>query len=358
VKQSIILVAASLGPGGTERSITTLANKFNEMGLKVTIISAFKSEIHYKISDSIKVVVPPYRKSRFYFYFVFKTFFYLRQSIKKENSNVVLSMNDWINPIVVLSTRFLNKRVYVSERISPTRKLGLIHKFLKRISYPFVHGFISQTTFAKDILSKTIDEKLITIIPNAVKKYNFEKIDFLKKRNIISVGRLSPEKGHNILIQAFAGLKTKEWELHLIGDGIMRNNLELLASKLGVEDIVFFHGFKKDFNNLLLEAEIFVLPSLSEGFPNALLEAMSLSLACVSTNCIAGPSEIISHGVNGLLVKPGDVLELKNALKLLIEDDALRKKISNNASSVTTKYDLHIIAHNYLKFLFPKLEME
>ena len=102
---------------------------------------------------------------------------------------------------------------------------------------------------------------------------------------------------------------------------------------------------------MLGESEIFVLPSLHEGFPNALLEAMSVPIACISSNCTAGPADIIKHGINGLLVKPGDENELEEAINKLIENPELRKSMAEEAYKVRDRYNYEKIADEYVKFI-------
>ena len=99
------------------------------------------------------------------------------------------------------------------------------------------------------------------------------------------------------------------------------------------------------------EAEIFVLPSLSEGFPNALIEAMSVPLACISTNCVAGPSDIIINNYNGLLINVADSDDLVNKLDVLISDDKLRKYLATNAYSIRSELKFENIAERYLMFM-------
>jgi glycosyltransferase involved in cell wall biosynthesis len=158
------------------------------------------------------------------------------------------------------------------------------------------------------------------------------------QKNIVTIGRLSKEKGHQDLIQAFSKLKTLDWKLHIVGDGPEMKNLLKLAQNLSIEANVIFHGYKRDFLSILSSASIFVLPSYYEGFPNALLEAMSVPLACISSDCVAGPREIIKDGENGLLYETGNVEELYAKLQLLISDSELQVRIRNQALNVRDEY--------------------
>ncbi len=347
---SVILIGSGLGPGGTERALSMLANKFDEVGIEVTIITAYKTAIFYDINPSIKILMPSDSKGRtLYVWYVLKTIIYLRRQIHSSKSKVILSLNDWINPIVILASFFLKKRVIISDRTSPDRNLGIRNRILKSIFYPLADGAIAQTERAKRYLEKLIDSDKVVTIPNPVNIITVEKT--VKKNIIITVGRLSIEKGHITLIKAFANVTESDWELVIIGDGPEKTNLVESAIRLGINSRVHFLGHQKRFDQYLSGSEIFVLPSFYEGFPNALLEAMSVPLACISSDCVAGPGEIINPGVNGLLVKPGDVKELAESIDLLIKDSEMRQKLAKEAYKVRERYDFDKIAGEYLRFI-------
>ncbi len=157
-----------------------------------------------------------------------------------------------------------------------------------------------------------------------------------------------------MLIRAFARISSNDWTLHVIGDGPELSNLEIESLNLGISQRVKFYGFKKDFSKVLGESDIFVLPSFYEGFPNALIEAMSVPVACVSSDCIAGPSDIIKEGINGLLVQPNNVEQLAFRLNRLIENPELRRRLATEAYKVRETYAFAKIAQQYLDFIFKK----
>jgi glycosyltransferase involved in cell wall biosynthesis len=198
-------------------------------------------------------------------------------------------------------------------------------------------------------MHKKYGVKDIRIIPNAVKP--IEIFNRTHSKIIISVGRLSLEKGHKVLIKAFSILNDREWRLEIVGDGPERVNLEKLVLSLGLQKRVFFHGHQKDFKELLAKASLFVLPSFYEGFPNALVEAMSVPLTCIASDCIAGPREIIEHGKNGFLFEPGNVYELTTILKDLTNNLTKIKEVENKALIVREKYDFQQIATSFFNEL-------
>jgi glycosyltransferase involved in cell wall biosynthesis len=251
---------------------------------------------------------------------------------------------------VILSTRFLGVPLFVFERMGPEIKLDLVVGTAKKVLYKIATGVIVQTNIAARIVAERTGSKNITVIPNPV---NVIDTDIsVKKKQIVTVGRLSHEKGHIVLVKAFSRLVQKDWTLHIIGDGPERSDLEEEALSFGISERVFFYGHLIDFRNILGESEIFVLPSFYEGFPNALIEAMSVPLTCISSDCVAGPGDIIKDGVNGLLVQPGNVEELTLALDQLIKNPDLRKKLASEAYKIRETLAFDKIAKQYLDFIF------
>ncbi len=149
-------------------------------------------------------------------------------------------------------------------------------------------------------------------------------------------GRLSVEKGLAYLIEAVAILKGRGERLRLliIGDGQERGSIEEMTRVKGVEDMVIFAGFQADVEEWLRNIDIFVLPSLTEGTPMALLEAMSAALPVLAC-AVGGVPLMVEHGVNGLLAAPGDPRELSKGLSLLLHDPSLRARLGRAALDFT-----------------------
>jgi glycosyltransferase involved in cell wall biosynthesis len=153
---------------------------------------------------------------------------------------------------------------------------------------------------------------------------------------LVAMGRLGPEKGFDLLIAAFARLAAThpEWSLTILGEGRERARLEALVESLGMTGRVSLPGRAADPLPHLAIAHVFALSSRREGFPNALLEAMAAGLPPVAFDCRSGPAEIITDGVNGLLVPDGDVDALAASLRRLMESPAERQRLGANARGV------------------------
>jgi GalNAc-alpha-(1->4)-GalNAc-alpha-(1->3)-diNAcBac-PP-undecaprenol alpha-1,4-N-acetyl-D-galactosaminyltransferase len=347
----ILIINNGLAGGGIERASVTLANHFAEIGHQVSVMTLYQSKHFFKLHKGIKLIEPVFKRTKFnkYFYVV-KMMAYIRKNAYQLKPDTILAFSEWTNPFVILSLNGAGFPLYVSDRMNPLAKLPFLSEFVRKVFYKKATGIIAQTSFAKSILYEKTKAENIKVIHNPVNAV--EKVKCEQRKIIVSVGRLEKVKGHKFLIEAFASVNDKSWELSLVGDGSERVYLESLADKLGVRNRVVFHGHLHDFSLQLSEAQIFVLPSLKEGFPNALIEAMSVPLACISGDFFAGNNEIVEEGINGLLVRPGNVNDLSLALNRLIEDGNLRKKMAKNAYEVRKTLAFEKIAQKYLNFIF------
>jgi glycosyltransferase involved in cell wall biosynthesis len=161
---------------------------------------------------------------------------------------------------------------------------------------------------------------------------------------LLCVGRLAPEKGQSLLLEAIASLAAAGQPVHLllIGDGPDRRFLEHRVSELGIESSVEFAGWV-DQARLMAEyarADLFVLPSLAEGIPMVLMEAMAMQIPCVAPR-ITGIPELIEHGVDGMLFTVADVEDLTAQIRRLLDSPDLRAKLGQQARArVVRDYDM------------------
>jgi glycosyltransferase involved in cell wall biosynthesis len=173
-----------------------------------------------------------------------------------------------------------------------------------------------------------------------------------QRRFILGVGRLSYVKGFDQLIIAFNNAKIKDVDLLIVGDGEERDNLTRLIDDLCMNERVKLVGARSDLQNYYSQAEMFVLPSRNEGYPNALVEAMSLGCPCIAMDCEFGPSEIIDDGRNGLLIKANTIDELSSVMTTLINDTVLKGSLSRQASEINKTNHPDIILKEWENLIF------
>jgi glycosyltransferase involved in cell wall biosynthesis len=167
-----------------------------------------------------------------------------------------------------------------------------------------------------------------------------------QRRLLLAVGRLSEEKRFDFLLPAFANLApaNQSWDLVILGEGPLRQALETQVQALGLQGRVFLPGRAGNVGDWYRRADLYVMSSRFEGFPNTLGEAMAHGCAAVSFDCDTGPRDIIRHDVDGLLVPNGDTGALVDALACLMADDDLRQRLASRAIEVRQQFSLEKIA--------------
>jgi glycosyltransferase involved in cell wall biosynthesis len=213
-------------------------------------------------------------------------------------------------------------------------------------------------------VSESIKESLVTagvkvnkirVIPNAV-IVKQDHTEMQKKREITRrrlgaednqmvvgyAGRLSHEKGIEDLMKAFLEVleRNGKCKLWIVGDGPLSSDLQGLAKRLGISEHVVFPGFREDILGIMAGMDAFVLPSLTEGTPMALLEAMSIRVPIIAS-AVGDIPRIINSGENGLLVPAGDTRQLARALSKFLDEPSLAKQLAENAErTVEDRYSV------------------
>ncbi len=352
-KNKICIISPSLKMGGIERALTVLAGYFLKQGYTVYFISAQGGEKFYELDKEIRFFEPSVirqkglvGKIKFYFNVVS----FIKKTVNKINPDVVLSFGDAFNPLVLLALKNSKIPVFISDRTSPDFKFNPIINFGKKYLYPNSAGFIAQTKKAADYKVKHFGNKLsIKIIPNAIKE--IKPIDCIREKWIVSVARLSKEKGVERLLESFSLIENREnWKLVFAGNGPLLDVMKEKVVELQIQNEVLFLGQVKDIDSLLAQSAIFVLPSYIEGFPNALCEALSAGLPSICFESI--PYEnIIDDGVNGFVIKNNDINDLAIKINYLMKNESKRNELSENAKRLNNKYSLDNIGKMYLDFI-------
>lgn len=343
----VAFLIPTVGAGGAERVITLMANFWAEKGHTVIVFSLdspanppfFKlnPEVQYYPLDLLK-------DKENYLGKISRTIVQIlsvRKQVRKHSPDVLIAQLDIAIFLSVASTLLLKEKVIVYEGTNPY--LSKTNQYLKKLNnflYRFADHIVLQThqianTFPSHLLQK------ISVIYNPIIKpeVQLHSEDYSKNfahKKIVSVGRLVPPKGFDVLIKAFHTFTRKrpDWLLLILGEGEERQKLETLCATLNISKQVALPGRVNDPLALLKDCTIFVLSSRYEGLPNALCEAMSIGLPVVATRCKFGPEEIIQHRKNGLLVPVEDASAISEALEELANDVNLCEQLGTNAKDV------------------------
>ncbi|MFL6373408.1 MAG: glycosyltransferase [Pyrinomonadaceae bacterium] len=169
-----------------------------------------------------------------------------------------------------------------------------------------------------------------------------------KRPYLISIGRLEHQKGHDILLKAFAKTAARtSLDLVILGTGSKLDELQQLARELGIESSVHFLGFRKNPWAYAADAEMFVLASRWEGFGNVMIEAMACGLPVIVTNCDFGPREMFTNGENGIVVQNENVDELAAAIDACHESEEFREKLRKGGRKRAEDFDIRNVAREY-----------
>lgn len=193
---------------------------------------------------------------------------------------------------------------------------------------------------------------------------NTQMFENPKPRNIgrvrfLSCGRLVEQKGYPFLLEAFAQLsRSIDAELHILGEGPLRRDLEKMTVRLGIEERVVFLGFQHNPFVHMKAADVFVLSSLWEGFANVIVEAMAMGTPVIASDCPHGPSEIITHGENGILVEPGDSTALAMEMLRLARNQSLRESLVAAGIVRSKDFSAEIITSKYAELFYSMTEQK
>lgn len=361
IKMAICLVIPSLQAGGMERVMSELAGYFGKQRYieQHLILYGITSEIFYPLPEGIIIHKPPFKfNNRWRMFYTLKTLCYLRKTIKQINPDSILSFGEYWNSFVLMALVGLRYPVYISDRCSPDKKFNAFHSCLRRVLYPSAAGIIGQTEKAKQVYLKQFKHCNIRVIGNPIREINIGT-ETVKQNIVLMVGRLIKSKNQDKLIELFLDIQIPGWKLVLVGyDHIQQNNYERLQAIITqnqAEHKVFLAGKQADVESYYSMSKIFAFTSGSEGFPNAIGEAMSAGLPAVAFDCVAGPSEMIKDNYNGYLVPLLDYEKFQEKLEMLMKHEDIRARFGKNASEDIKVFSINRIGEQYLQFILKNI---
>lgn len=349
----VTLVIYSLGSGGAERIISIMANYWAHEGWEVTILTLENGkeppffQLHPQVMHSSLGLAAKSSGKLNGLQNNITRAIGLRKAIIASKPQVVISFMDMTNIITLLATIGLRLPVIVTEHNDPyQRKISAFWSTLRQLAYIRASKLIVLHKTALNYFLPSIRKRgQVLFNPVVLPMEGDEETGPSRDEHskvVIAMGRLVEQKGFDMLLHAFAKIAAKhpDWSLEVWGDGPLRGNLEKLRDQLGIEKNVNFPGKTKSPLQKMKQADLFVLSSRYEGFPTVLCEAMACGLPVVSFDCPTGPDEIIRDGTDGILVPPGNIDALANAMDLLMSDEKHRCRISSHAPEVLERFGL------------------
>lgn len=362
--EHVVIVIYSLRGGGAERVVVDLCRYLLDNGRKVTLLTLSGDDPEaYVVPDGVRRERMEVRRVSYSLPQTIRYFFIriagMRRRLRALGPDVVVSFLDLVNIWTVLSLFGSGIPVIVSERLHPAYNvIGRAWKYARLLTYPLADAVTVQTDEGAEWFRRCTWVRRLVVIPNAVRyaeefpaEQNVAPVP-ARRPFILAIGRLTTQKGFDLLLDAFhrSGLVHSGWSLAILGDGPERSALEQHAARLGLAPALTMPGFV-DVTPWLKQADLFVLSSRFEGFPNVLVEAMQMRRPCISFACPSGPREVIEDNRNGLLVEAEDVEGLSAALQRLAGDPGLCDRLSTEATRVSERFSPALVYGKWLSLI-------
>lgn len=352
---TVALVLPGMRAGGAEGTVEILADAFLRAGRNVLLYTfeAPQDVPYFKLNRGVRVValdVPLAGATSVRGTMqVLRRVRALREAFRRDRPDVAISFLTKTNIITVLAARRAKIPVIVSERNNPGRQsFGPVWSWLRRLTYPDAAALVTMTKGALAWFPER-ERKRGCAIRNPVVKLG-DGGCASDGRTITAVGRLDPQKGFDLLLDAFARVAPDcpDWQLVIWGEGPERSRLEAQREALGLCGRVRLPGLSSEPRQWVCESEVFVMSSRFEGWGNVLSEAIAADLPVISYDCDFGPSEMITHGVNGLLVEPENVDALADAIRRVLADPELRRSLGGHGAAYISRHTPAAVASEWL----------
>ncbi len=387
--KKVAILSLHLSYGGIEKSIVELANILCE-SYKVEIACIYKlaSKEAFEINPKVKVTyfiesdlpkkVEKYKLLFLHFHFIklwkslyqdyfkhgkFLTFLkdgwngmtmytkrkkVIKTYLKETNQDYIISTRDFLNTLL---GKYGHDTIKIAwEHNHPHGNQKYLNKIVKSVQN--IDAFVLVSRGILKLYEPLVKPKCI-FIPNIIDNIP-ETPSSLTQKNMISIGRLSKEKGYQDLIDIYSkiGAKYPDWHLHIIGDGPERETLEEKIKASHLENQITLHGFqnKEYINHLLSQSSIYLMTSYTESFGIVLLEAMSYGIPCIAFSSAEGACEIIENNQNGFLVNERNQEEYIQKIKFLMEEKN-RKQMIENCQNTASKYTKDKIQKEWFELL-------
>jgi GalNAc-alpha-(1->4)-GalNAc-alpha-(1->3)-diNAcBac-PP-undecaprenol alpha-1,4-N-acetyl-D-galactosaminyltransferase len=349
-------VIGSLEAGGAERIMAILTEAWAARGWEIVLLLTLADPAEdpfFEVDPRVKLRhLDLYRPSRGLRDAVggnLRRLQVMRRAIRASRPDVVLAFMVETNVLTILATLGLRVPVVVEEHIhSSWPPLPRQWRLLRLVTYPMASSVVALTPSALATLGLARGRRG-RVIPTPVMPAPTGSADPADPPVIVAMGRLVPQKGFDMLLDAFVKVAGRHdrWNLEIWGEGPDREALERRRDALGLAGRVTFPGRTQAPYDVLRRGSFFVMSSRREGFPTVLGEAMACGVPAVSFDCPSGPRELIRDGVDGLLIPPNDVDGLADGIERLISDQNLMHDLSSRAPEVVHRYALSTVLERW-----------
>lgn len=350
----ILIVIHSLASGGAERVAVNQANYWADNGHDVTVVTMDDQDADFFALDSRvqRIALGLSRASPHVFGALaanWTRLIRLRRLLLSLRPDVALGMMTLANVLLAIAGKGLGIPCIGSEHTHPPMiPLGFVWEHLRKITYGMLDAIVVLTPESAEWVKTNTAAKSVIVIPNAspfplpdlAPRIDPHTVGRAHGKRLLAVGRLVPEKGFDLLLDAFSRVRQAHagWDLVIVGEGPEREALMRRIEQSGLLGRVFMPGNMGNMGDWYNSADLYVMSSRFEGFGNTLAEALSHGVAAVSVDCLCGPRHILRHEMDGLLVPSGDVQALASALAWLMSDDSLRQSFAARAIEARERF--------------------
>ena len=373
--KKVSILSLHLGYGGIEKSVAALANMLCEK-YEVEIACSYKlfEKSVFPVNDKVSIKyltdVQPNRKefkSAIRSKNIFKIFkeglYAVKVLMKRRNTMIKYIKN--CDSDVIIATRDIFDEWLGDYGKEETLKIGWEHNHYhndfkyasnitrsnKKLDYLVLVSNSLKEFYGKELINSKCE---CVYIPNVIESIP-EKSSSLSNKRLISVGRLSPEKGFMDLLKIFTLLHKDypDWTLDIVGDGVEKEKLEKFIEEYELQDFVTLHGFRdKDYiDKLLHESSIYLLTSYTESFGIVLIEAMSHGVPCIAFDSAEGARELIQSGKNGYLIKNRSYTAFIKKVSDSIENKDERKRIDKVSKEGVKQYTCEVVSKQWIDLI-------
>lgn len=340
-KRKIAFYIGSLRKGGAERVFVNLADYFRKEGYEVVMVTQYRFEDEYDLPagvDRVLSEIEDAEMTRSRVRNFFRRLNKLHAIWKEQKPNAVLSCIGKNNFMAIVSTMGTGTKAVVSVvgeagEEYPTK----VMRMLANLLFPRAAGVILQTERSRSFFCKKVAARAV-VLPNSLNPVFIRpRFEGEREKEIVSVGRMDKNKNHEMQLCAFAALSSafSDYTLTIYGDGELRPSIEKLADELGIGSRVRLPGVVPDVAERIERASLFLLTSYSEGVSNALIEALALGLPVIATDVPSGGTqELMTDGVNGLIIPAGNQKALEIAMEKLLGDSAYADRLGREAAKI------------------------
>ncbi|MFH1478584.1 MAG: glycosyltransferase [Candidatus Omnitrophota bacterium] len=380
-KSKVLIMLSRYEINGVCAVAKNLIDNFDRNRFEVVLLIEKIAERHFPVDRNIKIIdldVNPQKRILRKIKNVWSILRSIALVCKEEKPDVVLTFGFSPNCYAILALRLLNKidtKIIITEhceaflvRFKRTTLKERVWAAGYRIMIYFLYRSADCIVAVSENIARLIRKRLfyirkdrVRVIYNPIDILNIENLskesvdDLVFQKDVYHIAimsRLSQEKGIEYLLEAVRDLKDKiQLRVLIMGEGEEKDRLKSLSLKYGIEKNVQFLGWQKNPFKYLAKCDIFALPSMSEGFPNAILEAMVCGVCVVASRCTPALEEIVDDREDGILVAPKNGEELSQAIYILLTDNELRKKIRYNAFKKVKRFDISKIIKEYEEIL-------